>query len=110
MSTIGSLSSSPAALGAQGAQGAQGAGQPLQLNAKAKAAAKEFEAVFLGQMTKIMMESVDQGEMFSGGHGEEMFRGVMAEDLGREMVKGRGIGIADTVMAEMIRMQQGESK
>lgn len=107
MSTIGSLSSSPAALGAQGAQGA---GQPLQLNAKAKAAAKEFEAVFLGQMTKIMMESVDQGEMFSGGHGEEMFRGVMAEDLGREMVKGRGIGIADTVMAEMIRMQQGESK
>ena len=101
MSTIGSLSSSPAALGAQA---------PMQPDAKTRAAAKEFEAVFLGQMTKIMMESVDQGEMFSGGHGEEMFRGVMAEDLGREMVKGRGIGIADTVMAERIRMQQGESK
>jgi peptidoglycan hydrolase FlgJ len=79
---------------------------PQPLSTKAKDTAHEFEAVFLGQMTKLMMESVEQDSGFSGGHGEEMFRGVLAEDLGREMAKGRGVGIASTVMAEMVRMQQ----
>jgi Rod binding domain-containing protein len=79
---------------------------PPQLSARSKNTAHEFEAVFLGQMTKLMMESVDQDSGFSGGHGEEMFRGILAEDLGKEMAKGPGIGISSTVMAEMLRLQQ----
>lgn len=72
-----------------------------------EAVAREFEAVFLGQMTKLMMESVELGEEFSGGHGEEMFRGVLAETLGTEIAKQGGVGLAPAVLEQIIRMQGG---
>lgn len=78
-----------------------------QRESAAQATAREFEAVFLGQMTKIMMETVEIGDEFSGGHGEEMFRGVLAEKLGAEMARGGGVGIAPAVMEQIIKMQGG---
>ena len=75
----------------------------------AEATAREFEAVFLGQMAKLMMESVDVGDDFSGGHGEEMFRGVLAETMGTEMAKGGGVGLAPAVLEQIIRMQGGST-
>ena len=71
------------------------------------ATAREFEAVFIGQITKMMMETVDAGDEFSGGHGEEMFRGVLAEQMGNEIARRGGIGLAPAVLAQMIRMQEG---
>lgn len=73
----------------------------------AKQTAEKFEAVFLGQMTQLMMESVEIGDQFSGGHGEAMFRGILAEKLGTEMAKTGGIGLAPAVLAQMIKMQGG---
>ena len=78
-----------------------------QPDTKARAAAKAFEAVFIGQMTKLMMETAPTEGEFSGGHGEEMFRGVLAEQLGTAIANGRGIGIADQVLAEIVKLQQG---
>lgn len=69
--------------------------------------AREFEAVFLGQMTQLMMESVTTDGEFSGGHGEEMFRGVMAEKLGTAIAAGGGIGLAPVVMDQIIKLQGG---
>ena len=74
-------------------------------HADAKKTASAFEAVFLGQMTQLMMDSVETGGEFSGGHGEEMFRGVLAEKLGTAMAARGGIGIAPLVMAQIIKMQ-----
>lgn len=76
-------------------------------NKSAAATAQEFEAVFLGQMTQLMMESVDVGDEFSGGHGEEMFRGVLAEKLGQEFAKRGGFGLAPAVMEQIIKLQGG---
>ena len=67
--------------------------------------ARDFEAVFLGQMARVMLESVEMGEQFSGGHGEQMFRGILAENLGTEMARQGGIGLAPAVMEQIIRMQ-----
>lgn len=69
--------------------------------------AEEFEAVFLGEMAKLMLESVDPGGQFSGGHGEEMFRGLLAERLGGEMARHGGVGLAPAVMEQMLKMQEG---
>ena len=77
--------------------------------AAAKQTAEKFEAVFLGQMTQLMMESVEVGDQFSGGHGEEMFRGVLAEKLGTAMAAKGGIGLAPAVMAQIIKMQGGSN-
>jgi peptidoglycan hydrolase FlgJ len=75
--------------------------------AVAKATAEKFEAVFLGQMTQLMMESVETGDEFSGGHGEQMFRGVLGEKLGTAMAAKGGIGLAPAVMAQIIKLQGG---
>ena len=68
--------------------------------------AEEFEAVFLGEMSKLMLESVDMGEEFSGGHAEEVFRGMLAEKLGGEIARRGGVGLAPSVMEQMIKMQE----
>ncbi len=67
--------------------------------------ARDFEAVFLGQMATLMLQSVELGDEFSGGHGEEMFRGILAERLGTEMAQRGGIGLAPAVMDQIIRLQ-----
>ena len=69
--------------------------------------AKNFEAVFLGQMTQMMLESVEKGE-FNGGTGEDMFRGVLAEKLGTEMANRGGIGLAPAVLDSILKLQQGQ--
>lgn len=79
--------------------------QPPKSTAEASETARDFEAVFLGQMAKMMLESVEMGSEFSGGHGEEMFRGVLAEQLGTEMAERGGIGLAPMVLDHIIRMQ-----
>ncbi|MEG3144353.1 rod-binding protein [Sphingomonas sp. RT2P30] len=92
---------------ASGAVRATASPAPSQKVAAAGQTAEKFEAVFLGQMTQLMMESVDVGDQFSGGHGEEMFRGVLAEKLGTAMAHKGGIGLAPAVMAQIIKMQGG---
>ena len=74
--------------------------------AKTAETAEKFEAVFLGQMTQLMMESVDTGT-FSGGHGEEVFRGVLAEKLGTAMAARGGLGLAPAVLDQILRLKQG---
>jgi flagellar protein FlgJ len=79
-----------------------------KMDAKNKATAKNFEAVFLGQMTSMMMSTVDQGDgNFSGGNGEDMFRGILAEKLGNSIAERGGIGLAPVVLDQIIKLQQG---
>jgi Rod binding domain-containing protein len=73
---------------------------------KDKATSQDFEAVFLGQMLKTMLESGAPEGDFTGGQGEEMFRGVMAEKLGVEMARKGGIGLAPAVLDQMMKMQE----
>lgn len=68
-----------------------------------RGAAQEFEAVFLGEMTKFMLEQVQQGD-FDGGHGEDIFRGVLAEKIGSAMANRGGIGLAADVEAQLRRL------
>lgn len=56
-------------------------------------------------MTQLMFESVQTGE-FSGGHGEEMFRGVLAEKLGTAIAQKGGVGLAPAVLAQILKMQE----
>ena len=74
-----------------------------------QATAQAFEAVLIGQMTKLMMESAGDGGEFSGGHGEAMFRGVMAEQLGTEIARRGGLGLAPAVLQQIILLQNGDT-
>jgi Rod binding domain-containing protein len=71
--------------------------------------ARDFESVFIGQVTKIMMESTAGDGEAPGGHGEEMFRGILAEEMGKSIAKRGGLGLAPAVQAQIIRMQGGSA-
>ena len=73
--------------------------------AQAAKAAQEFEAVFLSQMLQPMFDGLKTDGTFGGGFAEEIYRGLMLENIGREMAASGGIGLSDAVLAEMVRMQ-----
>lgn len=74
-------------------------------HAAAEKTARDFEAVFTGQMAKLMLESVDVDSEFGGGHGEEMFRSMMTDAMAKKMTQAGGIGLADTVQREILKLQ-----
>lgn len=79
-----------------------------RVDPKSADTAQNFEAVFLGQMAQMMFETVQQDGDFNGGAGEDMFRGILAEKLGTEMAKRGGIGLAPSVLDQIIKLQQGQ--
>ncbi|MEA1650608.1 rod-binding protein [Nitrospirillum sp. BR 11164] len=81
-------------------------GSGMKDDAAIEKAAKEFESVFISQMLQHMWEGVKVDENFGGGHAEEMFRGMMIEEQAKAITKGGGLGIADEIKKEMMRMQE----
>ena len=67
--------------------------------------AEEFEATFLSQMMKPMFEGLKTDGPFGGGEAEGQWRSFMLDAMAKKTVAAGGIGLADTVMAEMIKMQ-----
>lgn len=70
------------------------------------AAAEEFEAVMLTAMLKPIFDGVETPEPFGGGEGEEMWKGLLVEEYAKEMAATGGIGIADQVRSELLRIQE----
>lgn len=85
------------------------AAQTAAAQTAAAQTAEAFEAVFLGQMAQLMIGSLDSDAPFSGGHGEELFRGVLAEQIGTAMAARGGIGLAPVVMDQIIKLQEGQA-
>jgi peptidoglycan hydrolase FlgJ len=75
-------------------------------NNKTIEAARDFESVFISEMLKPMFETVEVDDMFGGGKGEEVFRGIMIQEMGKSIAKQGGFGIADQVKAELLRIQE----
>ena len=73
---------------------------------KLRDTAQNFEAVFLSQMFKPMFEGIKSDGPFGGGQAEDMWRSLMVDEYGKSIAKSGGIGIADAVMSEMLRMQE----
>ena len=73
--------------------------------AQAREAAEEFESMFLQQMVEQMWSGIETDGEFGGGNGEKIFRSLLNEQYSKEIVKGGGIGIADNVYREILKMQ-----
>jgi len=70
--------------------------------------AQEFEAFFLSQMFEVMSAGVKTDGPMGGGQAEGKWRSFLNDEYGKAMSKGRGIGIADMVYDQMIRMQEAQ--
>ena len=92
------LSVSPALL--------QPAPAPPAPTARMRETAEAFEASFLAQMLKPMFEGISTDGPFGGGEAEGTWRSFMIEAMAKQTVKAGGIGLADQVVAQMLRMQE----
>ena len=68
--------------------------------------AEAFEASFLSQMLKPMFEGLSTDGPFGGGQAEETWRSFMIDAMAKQTVKAGGVGLADQVVSEMLRMQE----
>lgn len=89
-------------LSLQQAQAAQRQQMRLQ---QIEESAVDFEAMFISEMMKPMFEGIETDSMFGGGKGEEVFRGFLLQEYGKQMASSQSLGIADQVKGAMIEMQ-----
>lgn len=74
--------------------------------AKARKAAEEFESFFVSSMLESMFSGIKTDPVFGGGHGEDVFRSLLLQEYGKTIAQRGGIGIADQVQREMLRLQE----
>jgi len=74
--------------------------------ATAKQAAQQFEGVFLSQFLSQMFDGISTDGPFGGGAGEQMFRSLMLDEYGKQISAQGGIGLANTVTQELLKMQE----
>jgi flagellar protein FlgJ len=72
--------------------------------------AVELEGVFLNTLMKEMFSSIDTSEeSFGGGFAEETWRGMQAEQFANTLAEKGGIGLADNLMSDLLRMQEASN-
>ena len=94
-------------------QGAKPGPAELADPAKAKVwkAAQDFEAMVLGQLLAPMFATVETSKgMFGGGAAEEQWRPMMAQEIGKHVAKGGGLGVAVPVYQQMLRAQEAAAE
>lgn len=100
------LTASPdlgARLGAASAQALQ-SGASTQ---KTRDAAQEFEQVFLSNVLSLLTQGLEgDGPLGNAGAGGDVWRSFLTDRYAHEIAAKGGVGIADQVMREMIRMQE----
>ena len=97
-------------IGAVGnAQSAQ-AEAALKVKGKAKAAAEQFEAMFLNTMFQQMYAGVDGDGPFGGSGALKVWRSMLTDQYAKNFAKNGGIGIASAVYAQLLKQQGANSQ
>lgn len=101
----GALPGAPLPLRSAGFQpaGRQDAGAPVP--PEIRRAAEEFESVFLSEMLAPMFDGLQTDGLGGGGMGEEIFRPMLVERYAQSISNAGGIGLADHIVQELMRMQ-----
>jgi flagellar protein FlgJ len=74
--------------------------------AKTRAAAQDFEAVFLNSMFQHMFTGIDGEGPFGGQGATGVWRSVLTDQYAKTIAKAGGIGIADQVYRSMMAHQE----
>jgi peptidoglycan hydrolase FlgJ len=77
----------------------------VQTRAQAEAVAQQFERMFIAEMLQPMFSGIETDGPFGGGQGEDVFRPMLLDQYADAVARGGGIGIADVVLKEILRMQ-----
>jgi Rod binding domain-containing protein len=96
----------PAQAPGTGAPGAAGSLDP----AGAHKVAQDFEAFYLAQAMDSMFAGINSDKLFGGGEGENVYRSLLSQEYAKVAAKSGGLGIADAVQREILRLQEAQKK
>jgi len=75
--------------------------------ARISQAARDFEAMVLGQFLQPMFQTVDLSRSpLGGGAAEQMWGPMLVNEVARKIVDQGGLGLARPVFMQMLRMQE----
>jgi len=92
----------PASVRATGSQDA--------LKIRARKAAEDFEAVFLNTFVEQMFSGLKTDGPFGGGQSEAIYRSYLSQEYASELARSGGVGLADQVYSEILKMQEAAGK
>ena len=65
-------------------------------------AAQGFEAIFVTKLLNQMnSSSMNEGGFFGHSNGEKTFKGMLFQEIGKEVAKGSNFGIAEAIYNQM---------
>lgn len=81
----------------------------VKTTGEARKVAEDFEAFFLAQMTGYMFSGIPTDGPTGGGQAETIYRSLLNNEYGKAMSRTGGIGIADEVYREILKLQEIDS-
>lgn len=84
--------------------------QPRASERSLRQASRDFEAHVLGALLQPMFEGLGPSGAFGGGAGEAQWRPMLVAEYGRAIARAGGLGLADSVLATLQRMQQTQGQ
>ena len=80
-----------------------------QTELKARKTAQDFETMFLEHtLDRLFQSDATEGPLGDNGMGGDVYRTMLAKEYAGTIAKSGGIGIADQVYREILRMQESE--
>jgi Rod binding domain-containing protein len=80
----------------------------LDVNARARAQAVDFESMFLTSMFSQMFTGVDGEGPFGGSGATGVWRSFLTDQYARSFARAGGIGIADHVYRALLQQQEAQ--
>jgi flagellar protein FlgJ len=79
-------------------------GQGSQLK-RLRETAQDFEALFVAQMLATMTQGLGHGLAGQGGQ-SDIYEDMFNQEVGKLISRAGGIGVADAILREMLKMQE----
>ena len=78
--------------------------------ARAWKAAQDFEGMAIGELLKPMFDTVDTSAgPFGGGPAEKTWQPMLVAEIGRQIARRGGLGLAVPVFTQMLRTQEAQN-
>ncbi len=90
-------------------RGQEASTTPSNENKELMEVAKKFEAILVHQMLKAMRKTVNKSDLLNS-FSLEQYESMMDEEIANEMVKHKGIGLADSLFYQLSRLEEASNQ
>ncbi len=77
---------------------------------KLKKVCEDFETVFLNYTLQKMRETVPKDDLMGADHGEQIYRGMLDEELAKQMATSGGVGLASMLFRQLTLEDQAKTQ